>query len=151
MTTSYTLSPTPTPSPSASVSPTISMTPSISPTLTASATLTLLPSATNAAPDDGGPLQVLKALAQPNPYSGGDGGLAVLLTGRADSFKVRLYSPAFRCLADLSLAGAGAGWCHLVLPAAVMPGSNGLYFVELWAESAGKSSAPMRFKLYCAR
>jgi hypothetical protein len=157
MTDSYTLSPTYSLSPSFSVSPTISETPSISPTpsvsptLSASATLTLGPSATSAVPAGNGPLQVLKALPQPNPYTGGDGGLAVLTAGQADRFRVRLYSSAFRCLADLTLPGAGPGWCHLALPASAMPSSNGLYFVELWAESAGKSSPPLRLTLYCAR
>ena len=103
-------------------------------------------------PVDEGKLELVQALAEPNPYKGGvSAGIQVLLSGRADSFHVRFYSSGFTRISELSLAGAGPGWDHLGLPPDALPKSNGLFFAQVWAEGSGQKSNVMRLRLYILR
>jgi hypothetical protein len=114
-------------------------TPSASPTLSATAepTGTALPSATASATAALGGLRLLRVVPVPNPQHGPDVGLYVQVQGRADSFKVRLYSQALNEVAAFAASG-GSGWVPVRGHVPGLPA--GTYFVVVRGESKGQAS-----------
>lgn len=158
---SASVSPTPTPSfsPSVtfSVSPTLSpslsasLTPSISPTWTMtpspSVTATVTPTLTPAA---GGGLNVLKAMAAPNPVTAGPGHLRLLLDGPATSLQIRAYSVGWQKVAEFQAPGGGPGWVDADLVAGALP-RNGLFYLRVRAWSGPRQGPWALARAWVAR
>jgi hypothetical protein len=138
------LSPTPTATPSAtpSVSPSPSVTPSL--TLSVSMTPTLTPSI-SASPspagpsDPGGRLELVQAVAAPQPQTGPDYRFRVLLAGGAQWMDLKLYSVSYRLLESRRVdSPLPAGWSEL--DAHIEGLVPGLYFVVLSPGRDGQGS-----------
>jgi len=114
---------------SQSASPTLTGTPTPSATAEASAT-----SSATAAP---GGLRILRVVPVPNPQHGPDVGLYVKVQGRADGFKVRLYSQALNEVAAFTAPG-GSGWVQVKGHVPSLPA--GTYFVVVHGIGSGQGS-----------
>ncbi len=126
----------PTPTPSASPTPT--------PASSTDATST--PSPTPGL----GPLEVLSAVAYPDPLTLPGGSVAVDLGGRVENVSVLVYDVAGRRLGGAGLGEAGPGWVSVPLPAG-LPRADGLYFLKVWATDGTAASKPVVAKLFVAR
>jgi len=82
-------------------------------------------------------LRILKVLPVPNPQHGPDLQLYVQVQGRADSFKVRLYSPALNEVASFT-AGGGTGWVPVQGHVPGLPA--GAYFVVVRGIRGGQAA-----------
>ena len=152
-------------SPSFSASPTTlginTATPSRTVTPTWSATLTLSASATPGMPPTATPtvtagnaattgdLELLDAVAwpQPNPRH-----VSVLLKGPWDRLRVRVYTTAMQALGEAGSAGAGAdGWVCLELPPGLAWAANGAYYFTVKASHGDASSKLLKRRLVLAR
>jgi hypothetical protein len=83
-------------------------------------------------------LRIIRVVPVPNPQHGPDLSLYVQVQGRADSFKVRLYSQALNEVAAFTASG-GSGWVPV---RGHVPGlSVGTYFVVVHAAGGGQGSS----------
>lgn len=150
-----TLSQTSPPSPTATGSPSVTLTFTAPPTATATpvAGATSAPSASPSAtagsapansptPGIPGPLQILALQPCPNPNPEQ---VAVELDGRADSLRLRVYSVAENCEAEVDSGPAPQGWSRVSLPATFLRSApNGEYFVVVTASRGGAVSLPAK-------
>jgi len=82
-------------------------------------------------------LRLLKVVPVPNPQHGPLLRLYVDVQGRADSFKVRLYSQALTEVASFAASG-GSGWVPVQGHVPSLPA--GTYFVVVQGLSQGRGS-----------
>jgi len=71
--------------------------------------------------------------------------VAVELDGRADSLRLRVYSVAENCEAEVDSGPAPQGWSRVSLPATFLRSApNGEYFVVVTASRGGAVSLPAK-------
>jgi len=136
-TSTATASPTATFSNTAGPSFTATSTLSPGPSSTSTGTRTPTPTASPSSTASLGGLRLLKVVPVPNPQHGPLLRLYVDVQGRADSFKLRLYSQALTEVASFTASG-GSGWVPVQGHVPSLPA--GTYFVVVQGLSQGRGS-----------
>ena len=132
--------------PSRSTTPSATLTATSSPMVAASPT----PSEAATAPPTArplGPLAVLRALPLPDPNPVAVG---VLLAGDADGATLRVWSVAYKLVAQESVGPMSAGWSRLALPPGFLQGAaNGAYYLTITVRrgAAQAGSGPVKLLL----